>query len=242
VSCLFPVALRRLTGISPTWPPPGTQATVIQVDPPGSAPPATGDHSGLPPTPRPVAGRPPHRRQSDVVVGHSLAGLGRVAAGGRQPRSGRPLAIAGSDPADAAVYGGVLQAARCLGPVGRHRCADRRFPSSRPTVRAKVIGSPSAKVCVHFRADAEIPRSSHHPLNSRPRYPLYPREAWRPQSGKGRNRAATPRSRPAPPPPGPSTARGVRNPPPRARGETGAAVPGFAERTLFPGGCPVLSS
>jgi hypothetical protein len=43
-------------------------------------------------------------------------------------------------------------------------------------------------------------------------------------------------------PPGPSTARGVRNPPPRARWETGAAVPGFAERTLCPGGCPVLSS
>jgi hypothetical protein len=42
--------------------------------------------------------------------------------------------------------------------------------------------------------------------------------------------------------PGTSTARGVRNPPPRAHGETGAAVPGFAERTLFPGGCPVLSS
>ena len=43
-------------------------------------------------------------------------------------------------------------------------------------------------------------------------------------------------------PPGPSTARGVRNPPPRARRETGAAAPGFAERTLFPGGCSVLSS
>jgi hypothetical protein len=29
-----------------------------------------------------------------------------------------------------------------------NRCADRRFPRSRPTVGAKVIGSPSAKLCV----------------------------------------------------------------------------------------------
>jgi pimeloyl-ACP methyl ester carboxylesterase len=43
-------------------------------------------------------------------------------------------------------------------------------------------------------------------------------------------------------PPGPTTARGVRNPPPRPCRETGAAAPGFTDRTLFPGGCPVLSS
>jgi hypothetical protein len=30
----------------------------------------------------------------------------------------------------------------------RNRCADRPFPRSRPTVRAKVIGSPSVKLCV----------------------------------------------------------------------------------------------
>jgi hypothetical protein len=43
-------------------------------------------------------------------------------------------------------------------------------------------------------------------------------------------------------PPGPSTAHGVRNPTAERRRETGAAAPGFADRTLFPGGCPVLSS
>ena len=32
-----------------------------------------------------------------------------------------------------------------------NRCADRPFPRSRPTVRAKVIGSPSAKLCVLFQ-------------------------------------------------------------------------------------------
>jgi hypothetical protein len=36
----------------------------------------------------------------------------------------------------------------------RNRCADRRFPSSRPTVRAKVIGSLPAKLCtLNHRAD-----------------------------------------------------------------------------------------
>jgi pimeloyl-ACP methyl ester carboxylesterase len=35
VSCLFPVALRRLTGFPPPGRLLGTQATVIQVDPPG---------------------------------------------------------------------------------------------------------------------------------------------------------------------------------------------------------------
>jgi hypothetical protein len=33
----------------------------------------------------------------------------------------------------------------------RNRCADRRCPSSRPTVRAEVIGSPSAQLCGQFR-------------------------------------------------------------------------------------------
>src|SRR5829696_7096372 len=32
----------------------------------------------------------------------------------------------------------------------RNRCAERRFPSSRPTVRVKIIGSPSMKLCAHF--------------------------------------------------------------------------------------------
>ena len=125
VSCLFPVAPRRLTGIPPTWPPlwgprrPSSRSTHR-----GSAPRATGDHSGLPPTPAPC--RRPSAAPTTIRRGggHSLAGLGRVATGGRQPWSGRPLAIAGSDPADAiadaAVDGGV-QAARCLGPVGRHQ-------------------------------------------------------------------------------------------------------------------------
>jgi hypothetical protein len=55
----------------------------------------------------------------------------------------------------------------------RNRCADRRFPRSRPTVGAEVIGSPSAKLCAHFQlcagclvgvvaAPAEAP--VHHPL------------------------------------------------------------------------------
>jgi hypothetical protein len=34
----------------------------------------------------------------------------------------------------------------------RHRCADDRFPRSRPTVGAKVIGSLSAKLCALFQA------------------------------------------------------------------------------------------
>jgi hypothetical protein len=33
----------------------------------------------------------------------------------------------------------------------RNRCADRRFPRSRPTVRVEVIGSLPAKVCAHFK-------------------------------------------------------------------------------------------
>jgi hypothetical protein len=33
-----------------------------------------------------------------------------------------------------------------------NRCADRRFPRSRPTVRAKVMGSPSVKLCAHPHA------------------------------------------------------------------------------------------
>src|SRR5215211_1038285 len=31
-----------------------------------------------------------------------------------------------------------------------NRCADRRFPRSRPTVGAEVIGSPPTKLCAHF--------------------------------------------------------------------------------------------
>jgi hypothetical protein len=81
----------------------------------------------------------------------------------------------------------------------RNRCADRRSRTSRPTGRAEVIGSPSAKVCVHFRADAEISGSSH-PLNSRPRYPLCQQRGRGAAGRQGRSRAATPRSRPAPPP------------------------------------------
>jgi FG-GAP repeat len=80
------------------------------------------------------------------------------------------------------------------------------------------------------------------PSSSRPRHPLCPQRGVGPQSGRGRNRAATPRKPPGAAPPGPSTARDVRNPPPRARRETGAAAPGFANRKLLPGGCPVLSS
>jgi hypothetical protein len=37
----------------------------------------------------------------------------------------------------------------------RNRCADRHFPRSRPTVRAKVIGSPSAKLCALFKPCAD---------------------------------------------------------------------------------------
>jgi hypothetical protein len=36
-----------------------------------------------------------------------------------------------------------------------NRCADRRLPRSRPTVEAKVIGSPSAKLCALFQACAD---------------------------------------------------------------------------------------
>jgi hypothetical protein len=34
----------------------------------------------------------------------------------------------------------------------RNRCANRRFPRSRPTVGAEVIGSPSVKLCAHPHA------------------------------------------------------------------------------------------
>ena len=98
-----------------------------------------------------------------------------------------------------------------------NRCADRRFPRSRPTVRAEVIGSLSVKLCVLFQANAEMPGPSHRPRRG---HDLGIRSVW--ERGvaaairQGRDRAATPRSRPAPPPPGPSTARGVRNSPPKS--------------------------
>jgi hypothetical protein len=99
----------------------------------------------------------------------------------------------------------------------RNRCADRRSPRSRPTVRAEVIGSLSVKLCVLFQANAEMPGPSHRPRRG---HDLGIRSVW--ERGvaaairQGRDRAATPRSRPAPPPPGPSTARGVRNSPPKS--------------------------
>jgi hypothetical protein len=37
----------------------------------------------------------------------------------------------------------------------RNRCANRRFPRSRPTVGAEVIGSPSAKLCALFKPCAD---------------------------------------------------------------------------------------
>jgi hypothetical protein len=40
----------------------------------------------------------------------------------------------------------------------RNRCADRRFPSWRPTVGAKVIGSLSAQLCALFQRCALWPR------------------------------------------------------------------------------------
>jgi hypothetical protein len=47
----------------------------------------------------------------------------------------------------------------------RNRCANRRFPRSCPTVRAKVMGSPSAKGCAHFPvtlfASESLPQSAH---------------------------------------------------------------------------------
>jgi hypothetical protein len=122
----------------------------------------------------------------------------------------------------------------------RNRCADRRYRRSRSTVGVEVIGSPSAKVCVHFRADAEISGSSH-PLNSRPRYPLCPQRGRGAAIRQGRNRAATPRSRPAPPP---RTEHGSRREQPHRRSTPGnrSRRSRFPDRTLFPGGCPVLSS
>jgi hypothetical protein len=42
------------------------------------------------------------------------------------------------------------QAMSHLPETTRNRCADRHFPSSRPTVEAKVIGSLSAQLCVQF--------------------------------------------------------------------------------------------
>jgi hypothetical protein len=38
----------------------------------------------------------------------------------------------------------------------RNRCAEPRFPRSRPTVRAKVIGSLLTKVCAHYKACAAL--------------------------------------------------------------------------------------
>jgi hypothetical protein len=45
----------------------------------------------------------------------------------------------------------------------RNRCANHRFPRSRPTVRAEVIGSPSAKVCAHHKP----PTPSQEPIGAK---------------------------------------------------------------------------
>jgi hypothetical protein len=57
----------------------------------------------------------------------------------------------------------------------RNRCADRRCPRSRPTVRAEVIGSLPAKLCAHFQdmgrssagvVAAQVEAPVHHPLDA----------------------------------------------------------------------------
>src|SRR5215212_12199658 len=57
----------------------------------------------------------------------------------------------------------------------RNRCADHRFPRSRPTVVAEVIGSLSAKLCAHFKPGAgrlagvvaaPVEAPVHHPLDA----------------------------------------------------------------------------
>jgi hypothetical protein len=124
-----------------------------------------------------------------------------------------------------------------------NRCANRRIPRSRPTVGAEVIGSPSAEVCVHSPPDAEILRASHHPRRAcNPRHPLCSGEGRSGRNPAGSEPGGDPPKPPGAAPPGPSTARGVRNPTAGARRETGPAAPRFRDRTLFPGGCPVLSS
>jgi hypothetical protein len=56
-----------------------------------------------------------------------------------------------------------------------NRCADRRCPRSRPTVRAEVIGSLPAKLCAHFQdmgrssagvVAAQVEAPVHHPLDA----------------------------------------------------------------------------
>ena len=52
----------------------------------------------------------------------------------------------------------------------RNRCADHRIPRSRPTVGAKVIGSPSVKLCVLFKpcADRRWSKPSSLPIDRSP--------------------------------------------------------------------------
>jgi hypothetical protein len=103
-----------------------------------------------------------------------------------------------------------------------------------------MIGSRGRTACTRQMLRFRTRPSS--PSSTRPRHPLCPRK------GRGRNQAGSEPGGDPPKPPGaasPRTEHGSRReepPPPRARRETGAAVPGFADRTLFPGGCSVLSS
>jgi hypothetical protein len=78
------------------------------------------------------------------------------------------------------------------------------------------------------------------PSSSRPRHPLCPQRGVGPQSGRGRNRAATPRSRPAPPPPG--AEHGSRREEPTAESTLGnrSGRPRFRQADAMPGRLPCL--
>jgi hypothetical protein len=128
---------------------------------------------------------------------------------------------------------------RLVQRVAGHRPATRADPASRSSGHR-----PDRQPRAHrlHQADAEVPGPGHRPG----RVPDLGIRSVRGRDG-GRNQAGSEPGGDPPKPPGaasPRTEHGSRREETRrrARRETGAAVPGFADRTLFPGGCSVLSS
>jgi hypothetical protein len=109
----------------------------------------------------------------------------------------------------------------------RNRCAAPCFPRSRPTVRAEVIGSPSTRLCAHFRSccssqrraipDQRSPNSAPCPLLDRS---LAIRSVDGVSRGSNRGRRATTSRRRRPPGGSPR-----RQPQPASRGSRALATP-----------------
>jgi hypothetical protein len=110
----------------------------------------------------------------------------------------------------------------------RNRCADRHIRRSRPTVRAEVIGSPSTRLCAHFRSccspqrraipDQRSPNSAPCPFLDRS---LAIRSVDGVSRGSSRGRRATTSRRRRPPGGSPR-----RQPQPASRGSRALATHG----------------